>query len=124
MCLNEIYNSHKEQVHFFCVYVREAHPDDGWRVPDNLDAEIRYKEPTSNDERTEVAHVCQLDLNLQMPMLIDDIDNEVEDSYIAMPMRLYLVDSSGQIAYAGGQGPFNFHPDELEAAIQNTLAAD
>jgi hypothetical protein len=27
------------------IYIREAHPDDGWRVPENLEAGIHVKEP-------------------------------------------------------------------------------
>jgi len=120
--LNDIYNQYKDQLHFFCVYVREAHPDDGWRVPDNLEAGIHVKEPVTDDERTVVAHVCQLSMDLQMPMLIDHIDNRVEESYISMPMRLFVVDRDGKIAYTGGQGPFGFDPDEWESAIKDLLA--
>ena len=122
MRLNEIYNRYNDRVHFYCVYVREAHPDDGWRVPENLEAGIHYKEPLNDDERTAVAHACQLTLDLKMPMLVDHIDNTVEESYIAMPMRLFLADQAGQIAYTGGRGPFEFDPDEWEAAIKASLA--
>ena len=40
MRLNDIYEAHKDRVAFYCIYVREAHPDNGWRVPDNLEAGI------------------------------------------------------------------------------------
>jgi len=84
---------------FFVVYIREAHPDDGWRVPENLRQNIRFREPRSDAKRTAVATVCQINLDLQMPMLADGIDNSVEESYIALPMRLYLIGSYGKILY-------------------------
>lgn len=121
MRLNSIYDRYKDRVEFLCIYVREAHPDDGWRVPENIEAGIHFKEPTTDAERTDVAHVCQLQLDLRMPMLIDGIDNEAEESYKSMPMRLYLVDQDGLVAYTGDRGPFGFDPDSWEAAIAEAL---
>ena len=117
MRLNQIYAKYQDQIRFFVIYIREAHPDDGWRVPENLKADIHYKEPTTDDERTEVASVCQLNLDLKMPMLIDSIRNEVEEKYISLPMRLYLVGADGRLAYSGERGPFGFNPDTWEAAM-------
>jgi hypothetical protein len=115
--LNEIYGHYKDWVQFYVVYIREAHPDDGWRVPENLRQNIRFREPRSDAERTAVATVCQINLELQMPMLADTIDNSVEESYIALPMRLYLIGREGKIAYTGERGPSGFNPDSWEAAI-------
>lgn len=121
MRLNEIYNSYKDSVDFLSIYIREAHPDDGWRSLGNLQEDIRYLEPRTDEERTEVATVCQQMMDLQMPLLIDSIDNDVEGKYISIPMRLYLVDAKGDLAYVGGEGPFNFKPDEFETAIKGLL---
>ncbi len=118
MRLNEIYAKYKEQVRFYVIYIREAHPDDGWRVPENLRQDIRFREPRSAAERTAVATLCQINLDLQMPMLIDSIDNTVEEQYIALPMRLYLIGSEGKIVYTGERGPAGFNPDTWEAAIK------
>jgi len=115
--LNEIYGHYKDWVQFYVVYIREAHPDDGWRVPENLRQNIRFREPRSDAERTAVATVCQINLELQMPMLADTIDNSVEESYIALPMRLYLIGREGKIAYTGERGPSGFNPDSWDAAI-------
>lgn len=123
MRLNEIYAAYRDKVHCYCVYVREAHPDDGWRVPENIEQAIHYNEPTTDEERTAVAHVCQTKLDLQLPMLIDRIDNDAEEKYISMPMRLFLIDRDGVINYTGEQGPFGFKPDEWAAAIQACVAA-
>tara|TARA_B100000315_G_scaffold259120_1_gene313728 strand:+ start:2227 stop:2595 length:369 start_codon:yes stop_codon:yes gene_type:complete len=120
--LNEIYNTYKDQVEFLSIYIREAHPDDGWRTAKNVREGIRYIEPRTDDERTEIATVCQQMMDLQMPMLIDSIDNDAESKYISIPMRLYLVDAAGNLAYVGGEGPFDFKPDEFEAAIKEAAS--
>ena len=117
MRLNEIYGQYRDKVRFYVIYIREAHPDDGWRVPENLRQNIRFREPRSDAERNAVATVCQINLDLQMPMLVDAIDDSVEESYVALPMRLYLIGREGKIAYTGERGPSGFNPDSWEAAI-------
>jgi hypothetical protein len=49
-------------------------------------------------------------------MLIDSIDNDIEEKYISLPMRLYLVGADGRIVYTGDRGPFGFDPDSWECA--------
>lgn len=122
MRLNEIHDRYKNDVRFFVIYIREAHPDDGWRVPENLRDRIHYNEPRTDEERTEVASVCQVAMSIRMPMLIDTIDNDAEEKYISQPIRLYLVGRDGRLVYSGEQGPFGFNPDTWEQAIQDELA--
>ena len=122
MRLNEIYAKYNDSVAFFVIYTREAHPDDGWRVPDNLDAKIHYNEPRTDAERTAVAAVCQIKLDLQMPMLVDSIGNDAEEKYVSLPMRLYLIGRNGKIAYTGNRGPAGFDPSTWEDAIKTELA--
>ncbi len=121
MRLNEIYNLYKDQVHFFVVYIREAHADDYWISPTNLYEEIHYDQPKTYEERTELAGICQIELGLEIPMLIDDIDNSTEEAYIAKPDRLFLVDEAGLIAYNGAHGPHGFDPEEWAGAIEALL---
>ncbi|MBI2315471.1 MAG: hypothetical protein HYU75_00095 [Betaproteobacteria bacterium] len=123
MRLDEIHRRYQGAAEFFVVYIREAHPDDGWRVPENLKADIRYREPRTDEERTGVATVCQVKLDLHIPMLIDSIDNDVEEKYVSLPMRLYLVGSDGRIVYTGDRGPFGFNPDSWEEAIRKGIGA-
>ena len=118
-----MYNEYKDRVEFLTVYIREAHADDGWRTKPNMDAGIVFNEPTTDAERTEVASVCQTALEIDMPMAIDSIDNDVEEKYISIPMRLFLVDPDGKLAYVGGEGPFGFKPEELDEAIKTMVGS-
>lgn len=117
MRLNELYAKYKDQVRFYLVYIREAHPHDGWRVPNNLIENINYYEPTTDEERTEVASACQIGLDIKMPMLIDRIDNDVDNKYVGLPMRMFLVDANGKIAFAGKKGPFGWDDEAFEQAL-------
>ncbi|NQV54294.1 MAG: deiodinase [Rhodospirillales bacterium] len=122
MRLNELYAKYKDQVQFYIVYIREAHPHDGWRVPNNLIEDIIFDEPTTDDERTEVAAACQIDLGLEMPMLVDAIDNDVDNKYVGLPMRLFLVDADGKIAFAGDKGPFGWDDEAFEEKLKEVIA--
>lgn len=122
MRLNELYAKYKDRMHFYMVYIREAHPHDGWRVPNNLIEGINYYEPTTIEERAEVANACQLHLDIHMPMLVDGIDNDVDNKYVGLPMRMFLIDAQGQIAFAGKKGPFGWDDEAFEASVRKLLA--
>lgn len=122
MRLNELYAKYQDRVRFYIVYIREAHPSDGWQVPNNLIEDILYTEPTTDDERTEVASACQLDLDLHMPMLADPIDNDIDNKYVGLPMRLFPVEADGKIAYAGDKGPFGWDDEAFEETIKKVIA--
>jgi hypothetical protein len=116
-----MYRRYGDRVAFFVVYVKEAHPDDGWVSQGNLDAGIHVYDPTSDEERTEVAQTCAVRLAIEMPMVVDEISNRVASAYGALPDRLYLVGKDGRIAYQGEKGPQGFRAEELEAAIEVEL---
>jgi len=50
-----------------------------------------------------------------VPFGIDEMTNAANDAYSAWPERIYIIDESGRIAYAGGMGPFNYRPQEARA---------
>jgi hypothetical protein len=116
--LHQLWEQHRDKVEFVVVYIREAHPEDGWVVNANRDEDIRYVDPTSNDERQEVAAACALRLKIRMPVVVDDIDDKIASAYGALPDRLYLVGRGGKIAYQGEPGPWGFNPERLAEAIE------
>ena len=106
-----------DRVAFLAIYVREAHPSDGWRMASNDRAGIAFEQPTNEEERSAVAKQCCSTLEMSMPLLVDEMDDRVGHAYSGMPDRLYLIDRAGRVAYKGGRGPFGFKPGELEQAI-------
>jgi hypothetical protein len=109
-------------VHFLVVYIREAHPEEGWILPENRRSGIAVHEPATDVERRSVASTCVASLKVRMPVAVDGVDNAVASAYGGWPDRLYLIGSDGRIAFQGGEGPFGFKPDELEQAIIRELA--
>ena len=122
MRLNELYKRYKDQVEFFVIYIREAHPAQGWQVPNNVIENIIVEEPATDEERTEVAATCQLDLGLEMPMLIDSIENSIDEDYVGLPMRQFLINAEGTVVYRGEKGPFGWDDIAFESALKSLLA--
>ena len=116
--MNEIYGRFNSQVEFFVVYVQEAHPIDGRQTDSNVEAGILFRQHQSFDEREEVAATCTLDLHIEVPVLVEEMNNQVDEAYGAAPERLYLIDVDGKVAYHGGAGPHFFDLDEWEEALE------
>lgn len=132
MRLQDIYRQYHKQVQFLSIYIREAHPVDGWwlgkgpaawlmKVYSSRAATDVY-DPQTIDERRSVAGRCQETLQYGIPTLVDEMDDAVNKAYAAWPTRLYLVGLDGRLVYAGGKGPFGFKPAELEEAIVSYIA--
>jgi hypothetical protein len=105
------------------VYIKEIHPTDGWQVKENERDAVLYRQHRSLEERVEVGAACMVKLALELPALVDEMDDAVAKAYASMPERLYLIGSDGRVAYKGGQGPMFFRPDEWERAIETQLGA-
>ena len=120
--LEELHDRHGDAVAFFIVYIREAHPEDGWVLSSNRAEGIALADPTSPTERAEAAEACILRLRTRIPVLLDGLDDAVARVYGGWPDRLYLIGRDGRIAFQGEEGPFGFKPDELAAAIDAELS--
>lgn len=115
--VEKLYERYKQRANFYLIYVREAHPSDGWWMQSNQRAGIDLSQPKENSQRRTVAQTCQKHLELDIPFLVDTVDDHVGSVYSGMPNRLYLIDQQGRIAFKNGRGPFGFHPRQLEQAL-------
>lgn len=121
--LHKIWDTYQDRVDFVVVYIREAHPEDGWVITNNREEDIAFMDPTTFEEREEVAEACAIRLKIRMPVVIDEIDDTIASAYGALPDRLYLIGKGGTVAYQGEPGPWGFDPAKLEAAIENLLTS-
>jgi type I thyroxine 5'-deiodinase len=97
------------------VYVREAHPTDEWQMKSNVKEDVCYAQPKTLEQRVAIANDFIQRMKYPVPFGIDDMNNAANDAYAAWPERIYIIDESGRIAYRGGMGPFNYHPEEARA---------
>ena len=119
--VDELCKRYQDRATFLAVYVREAHPTDGWRMESNDSVGVELAQPATYDERVAVAQRCQATLKYSMPLVVDEINDPVGNAYSGMPARLYLIDADGKVAYKSGRGPFGFKPGELEQALVMSL---
>ena len=132
MSLRNIYEQYHEDVQFLSIYIREAHPVDGWWLGKGAFGAViklsRSKvalntyDPTTMEERRKVAGQCEEALKYGIRTYVDEMDDAVNQTYAAWPTRLYLVGLDGRVVYGGGLGPFDFKPAVFEKAIKEYLA--
>ncbi len=108
---------------FYLIYIREAHASDAWQLKINEKENVVYEEPQDYDERTSLAGVCSTNLGIEFPALVDTMEDTTESAYTAWPERLYVIDSSGRIAYKSEAGPFGFRPEQLSEAIAQLVGS-
>lgn len=113
--------TYRRSLDFLVVYIREAHPEEGWILPENRRSGLAVNEPKTDGERRAVASTCAANLRMRMPMVVDGVDNAVASAYGGWPDRL-LVGRDGRIAFQSSEGPFGFKPEELERAIERRVA--
>ncbi len=119
--LNDMAALYKGKVEFLLVYIREAHPTDGWQDEKNVTEKILLPSAKALGEKEEHASMCVRNLNIKFTAVIDNMDNQVEQDYSAWPDRLYLVGKDGRLAYKGRPGTVGFLPAELAVAIETEL---
>jgi hypothetical protein len=127
----DLYERYNEQVQFLNIYIREAHPVDGWWFGRTLTRKpvekfspkvsMEHYDPRTIEERRKVAGECEQALQYGIRTYVDEMDDRVNKAYAAWPTRAYLVGLDGCIAYAGKMGPWNLKPGELSRAIQAHL---
>jgi Iodothyronine deiodinase len=125
--LRELYKSYSDSVQFLPIYIREAHPVDGWWMGGGIMGKMMKKyspstafdvyDPKTMEERRTVAGRCETTLQYGIHTYIDKMDDSVSHAYAARPTRLYLIGLDGRILYAAEPGPYGFKPNELKHAI-------
>jgi hypothetical protein len=114
--LRDLYAAYSDRVQFLLIYIREAHPTDGWYIGTH-----NIRDPQSIEERRRVAGECEAGLQYGIRTYVDEMDDEVMKAYAAWPDRLYLIGLDGQVVSAGKPGPMGFRPGQLKKAIDALL---
>ena len=121
MSLSDLYRDYRDRVKFAVIYIREAHPKDGWVINGE---KIQLTDPKSYEERCKVAGECGQALKYGIRTYVDKMDDKVMIAYAAHPERLYLIGTDGKVSYQGGLGPSGFKVDELKSAIENEIKSE
>lgn len=120
--VEDLYKAYRQNVEFFLVYVREAHPvregaesDGSPRLPQQI------SQAKDLEERASAAVDCLRGLGLTMPVLVDKMDGAVEKAYGAWPACTAVIDLEGKIRFHS-RGPTGAQPPQAEKVLKEILA--
>ena len=68
--------------------------------------------------------MCATNLHVELPAVVDTMDNATERAYTGWPDRIYVVDTAGDVAYKSEAGPFGFSAEELGHALERLDTAE
>ena len=77
-----------------------------------------FNQPQTFAERKVLAGVLVERLHYRVPLAIDTLDNRADQAFAGWPERIYILGKGGRVLYKGEMGPFGFHPEEAEKALQ------
>jgi len=129
----KVYDKYRNDVEFATIYIREAHPIDRWWLAETkfmsmvgrfFNSYVSYntKNPTTMEERRQVALSCKQALLGDIPVYVDEMDNKIDLAYVGWPTRVYFVGVDGRVVYDSGMGPFGLSAEELDEKIGAYLA--
>jgi Flp pilus assembly protein TadD len=116
----------KEQhakVPFLLVYIREAHATGQWQSTRNEREGVNLRPAENLTEKEEHARMCSRSLHLSFPAVVDGMDDAVERAYDAWPSRAVLVGEDGRVLYNSRLSELDFQPEELNGALERSVAS-
>jgi len=109
-------------VALYIVYIREAHANDVWPIGDDVSPTVTAARSSAERCRT-ARRMCKA-LNIDLPVLVDPIDNPFEEYFAPWPFRFYIVDQNTKLQYKSQPTQELTHcPLELESALRACAGA-
>lgn len=93
---------------FLSIYVEEAHPTDGWAFENNVEISTHK----TLEDRCQAAKLMQDSVQFNCPIMIDTMENEANNAYAGLPIRLYVIKNK-KVKFAGLAGPTFYDPQNV-----------
>ena len=75
------------------------------------------KQQTTLEQRRQQARETARRLDLDLPLVLDEMDNGASRAFAAWPERLVLVGADRRIVDPGSPGPWGFSPDHARQQL-------
>lgn len=82
-------------MNFVAVYISEAHADDEW--PIRTEKKLKIKQHQEIEDRVKASNVLKKNYDWKIPLYLDCMDNEFEQTYNGWPLRILLINIDGLI---------------------------
>lgn len=123
--MERIYRDFSDQVEFLLIYTTEAHPvgsnspyvEREW-VPTINRESSRWPQTTSDENRTQHAKKSREQLEIVLPMVVDNLDNQVWQAYGRAPSPAFVLDPQGQVV----ESMVWIDPKRIRQALTRLLA--
>lgn len=107
-----LYERFKEQVDFAFVYLRTAHPENGFQPETSREGVITETltavDAETTAQRVDDAQAFSQRLALPFPIYVDPVDDAIAVRWGAWPSRIFVINPDNTILYSGGPGPWHF----------------
>ena len=102
---------------FAVVYIAEAHARDQWPMGKTISC---VDQPTTLEQRLENARQCKTKFNFEVPMLVDNMNNDFHLTYGSWPFRFYVI-HQGKLVFKAEphEQTFAYDITELNAWIND-----
>ncbi len=121
--VKKLYAEYGSKAQFYLVYLNEAHPSVDL-YDETRKTHIAAMDPARDmGQKRAYARKFAKDRGIKIPVLVDTIDDRTELDYDLEPSRIVVIDPDGRLAYVGGHGPADFHPEEAAPALDRLAAA-
>jgi len=122
--LNSLFKEFEGQVDMVTVYIEEAHAIDEWPMGDGAKGS-EFKaivQPVSLAERAKAAQLLVTELGYEVPLVVDNMENEVRIKYACWPLRFYVIDQD-QVWYKAQPSNYRYSVSALRDSVIALLEA-
>jgi len=103
--LSTIAEKYSDKIKFYYIYIKEAHPVDGWRMKQNDKQNILIKQHTNIKERCTAADIMINNKKINIPVLTDSMKDSTLKAFGSWPNRIVLINNEKIIKFYASRGP-------------------
>ena len=122
--INSLYNKYNQDILFKLIYIEEAHASDIWDIQSsrcNFGKIVNIQKHKTNIDRIYAAKQFKSNFNVNMPILIDTIDNIFLETYSAWPFQIYIIKNNKLIFQTKPMNQGNYDVFIIEDIIKSIL---
>ena len=120
--LNQLVAEYKGRAAFVAVYIAEAHAKDEWPVGSAISC---CDQPVELElqQRMDLAKKLQTTRSITRPLLVDTMQNEFLDAFVAWPLRFFVAsgDAQPKLLWKATPKDCGYDIEELAAWLQHHL---